>query len=59
MAAQKDDDGTPLGVMGTHFVCSPNLAEAANDLFNKEFNANGESNTLRGRLQVVVSPWLL
>lgn len=59
MASQKDDDGTPLGVMGTHFVCSPALAEAANDLFNKENLAGGEANTLRGRLQVVVSPWLL
>lgn len=59
MAAQKDDDGTPLGIQGTHFVCSPNLFEAANDLFTKERLANGEDNTLRGRLQVVNSPWLL
>lgn len=59
MASQKDDDGTPLGVMGTHFVCSPTLAETANDLFAKEYLASGETNTLRGRLQVVVSPWLL
>ena len=59
MASQKDDDGTPLGVMGTHIVVSPALGETAKDLFEREFLSSGASNTLRGRLQVVVSPWLL
>ncbi len=59
MASQKDDDGTPLGIMGTHFVCSPTLAETARSLFSQERLANGASNTLRNRLQVVDSPWLL
>ena len=59
MASQKGDSGKPLKVMGTHIVVSPNLQEVANDLFNKEFLANGETNTLRGRLQVVVAPELL
>lgn len=59
MASQKDDDGTPLGVMGTHLVCSPTLAEPARKLFGQQYLANGASNTLYGRLQVVASPWLL
>lgn len=59
MASQRDDDGTPLGVQGTHFVCSPALAESARKLFANQFLASGASNTLFGRLQVVSSPWLL
>jgi phage major head subunit gpT-like protein len=59
MASQKDDDGTPLGVRGTHLVCSPTLAESARKLFGTQYLANGASNTLYGRLQVVDSPWLL
>jgi phage major head subunit gpT-like protein len=59
MASQKDDDGTPLGVMGTHLVCSPTLGETARDIFSQERLANGASNTLRNRLQVVESAWLL
>lgn len=59
MASQKDDDGTPLGVQGTHLVCSPTLAETARDIFSMQFLANGQTNTLRNRLTVVESPWLL
>lgn len=59
MASQKDDDGTPLGVQGTHLVCSPTLAETARDIFSMQFLANGASNTLRNRLEVVDTPWLL
>lgn len=59
MASQKDDDGTPLGVKGTHIIVSPTLAETARDIFAKEFLANGETNTLRNRLEVVESAWLL
>ena len=59
MAAQKGDDGEPLDIQGTHIVVSPNLQEQANDLFNKANLATGESNTLNGRLKVVVSGRLL
>jgi phage major head subunit gpT-like protein len=59
MASQKDDDGTPLGVRGTHFVCSPTLAEQARKLFALQYLAGGANNTLYNRLQVVESPWLL
>ena len=59
MASQKDDDGTPLGVKGTHLVCSPTLAETARDIFSAQLLANGATNTLRNRLEVVDSSWLL
>lgn len=59
MASMKDDDGTPLELRGTHLVCSPTLAETARDIFAKDILANGETNTLKNRLQVVDSAWLL
>lgn len=59
MASQKDDAGEPLDVTGDTLVVSPTLAEVAKDLVTKEFLTGGESNTLRGRLQVVVSGRLL
>jgi phage major head subunit gpT-like protein len=59
MASQKDDAGEPLEVMGTTMVVSPNLYETANDILTKEFLTGGETNTLRGRLKLVVSPRLL
>ena len=59
MAAQKDNNGEPLNVMGTTLVCSPNLYETAVDLMAKDYLATGESNTLKGRLKVVQSGWLL
>lgn len=59
MAAQKGDDGEPLDIQGTHIVVSPNLQEQANDLFNKATLNTGETNTLNGRLKIVVSTRLL
>lgn len=59
MASQRGDSGKPLKIMGTHMVVGPADAEVARDLFTKERLANGEDNTMRGRLQVVVAPELL
>lgn len=59
MAAQKDDNGEPLDVTPTHLVVGPNQSELARDLISKDFLGNGESNTLKGRLQVIVSGRLL
>jgi phage major head subunit gpT-like protein len=59
MSVQRGDTGKPLGIMGTHLVCSPALAETARDILGREFLANGASNTMRGRLQLVVAPELL
>jgi phage major head subunit gpT-like protein len=59
MGKQLGNNGEPLDVQGTHLVVSPNLRETANELINAERLANGASNTLRGRLQVLSSAWLL
>lgn len=59
MASQKDDNGNPLAVRGTHLVCSPTLGETARKIVTQERLANGEDNVLKGRLIVVESPWLL
>lgn len=62
MSSQKDDNGNPLGIQGTHLICSPALYETANDIMTKEVLGVGgvtETNTLKGRLKVVSSPWLL
>lgn len=59
MAGYKDDDGTPMGTIGTHFVCSPTQAEIARKVFSVEKLANGADNTLYRRLEIVASPWLL
>ncbi|MBX3589078.1 MAG: Mu-like prophage major head subunit gpT family protein [Ramlibacter sp.] len=59
MGSQKDNNGEPLNTMGTTLVCSPNLYETAVDLMAKDYLAAGESNTLKGRLKVVQSGYLL
>lgn len=59
MSSQRGDTGKPLGVMGTHIVVGPALGEAARSMFTAEYLAGGATNTLRGRLQVVVAPELL
>lgn len=59
MSVQKGETGKALGIMGTHFVCSPTIAETARRLFTLERLANGQDNPLKGRLQVVVAHELL
>ena len=58
MGAQKDDAGEPLEIDPDTIFVSPNLREAARDLFTKELIAN-ETNTLKNRLNVVSSGYLL
>jgi phage major head subunit gpT-like protein len=59
MAKQVNDAGEPIDVQGDTIYVSPNLQEQANDLFNKATLATGETNTLNGRLKVVVSSRLM
>lgn len=59
MGGQKDNNGEPLNVEGNLLVCSPNLYETAVDLMSKDVLATGESNTLKGRLKVIKSGYLL
>jgi phage major head subunit gpT-like protein len=56
--AQRDDSGEPLQLDADTIFVSPNLREAARDLFSKELIAN-ETNTLKNRLNVVSSGFLL
>lgn len=58
MGAQRDDSGEPLQIDADTIFVSPNLREAARDLFSKELIAN-ETNTLKNRLNVVSSGYLL
>lgn len=58
MASQKGESGKPLKTMPTHLVVGPSQMEIARDLLAKERLANGESNTLRNRLELVVVPEL-
>lgn len=59
MARQFNDAGEPIDVKGDTIYVSPNLQEQANDLFNKATLNTGETNTLNGRLKVVVSSRLM
>ena len=59
MASQKGESGKPLKVTPTHLVCSPTLGETARKIFGAELINGGESNVLKGRLQVIEAPELL
>lgn len=59
LSVQRGETGKPLGVMGTHFVCSPTIGESARRLFGNERLASGADNPLYKRLQVVVAAELL
>lgn len=59
ISSQKANNGEPLNIQATTLVVPSNLRETANDLMAKEYIAYGESNTLRGRLSVVSSAYLL
>jgi phage major head subunit gpT-like protein len=59
MASQKGNNGEPLNVCAETLVVPSSLNETALDLVNKEYLANGESNTLRGRFKVVSTGYLL
>lgn len=59
MGSQKDNNGEPLNTQANVLVCSPNLYETALDLISKDILSGGESNTLKGRLKVIGTGWLL
>lgn len=57
-----DEEGRYLGVMPTHIVCGPDLADTAEELVSSQYKpdstvANGEPNVLRG-LKVLVLPYI-
>lgn len=58
LTSRTGDYGHPLGFVGTHLLVPPTLEFAATALLKNAFNAAGATNTLAGRLQILVSPWL-
>ena len=58
LTSRKADYGRPLGLRGTHLLVPSTLEFAAVALLKNAFNAAGATNTLAGRLQIIVSPWL-
>ncbi|MEL6785119.1 MAG: Mu-like prophage major head subunit gpT family protein [Pseudomonadota bacterium] len=58
MTSQVDDEGSPLAVMPTLLVVPPSLRAAANELIKAERRANGETNTDRDLVEVLVCPYL-
>lgn len=58
MTSQKDDEGNPLAVMPTLLVVPPSLRTKANELVKAERRANGETNTDKDLVEVLVCPYL-
>ena len=54
----KGDEGRPLGLRGSHLLVPPALREEATKLMMNELGSNGETNTVKGWAEVIVSPWL-
>lgn len=59
MSSQLGESGKPLKTLGTHLVVSPLLAEKARALLTKDTLAGGETNSMKGRLELVVAAELL
>lgn len=59
MNSQRSETGKPLKVVASHLVCGPANYETFRKLMTKDHLANGESNTLKNRLQLVMAPELL
>ena len=52
------DNGDPLGVSPTVLVVGPTNRDAGEAILKREQLANGESNTLRNAVELIVVPWL-
>ncbi len=58
MTGQKDDEGNPLAVMPTLLVVPPTLRSKANELLKAERKANGQTNTDKDLVEILVCPYL-
>jgi phage major head subunit gpT-like protein len=58
MQTLKRDGGDPMGIVPTHLVVDPTNESAARGILEKEYLANGESNTNYHTAELIVSPWL-
>lgn len=52
------DTGKPLRIRPTLLIVPPELEQTAIDILNKDFLANGESNTSKGLMEYLVADWL-
>lgn len=59
MMKQFNDAGEPIDIKPDTVYVSPNNRQAARDLFEKPYLANGETNVLNGSMKVVVSSRLI
>lgn len=53
----KNDEGIPLGINPNLLVIGSSNADVAEELFTKARLANGEDNTLLGKIEILISPW--
>jgi len=58
MTTLKSDQGRPLGTKPTLLVVGPGNGDAARDLINADRLANGASNTDRGLVEVLETPYV-
>lgn len=58
LSGRKGDHGRPLGLKATHLVVPSSLEFEARELLENERDAAGATNVMRGRLQLMVAPWL-
>ncbi len=54
----KSDEGAPLGTSANLLVCGSSNRSAAKAVVEKEYLANGESNTNYKAVEVLIVPWL-
>lgn len=58
MQSYKADGGRPLGVKPTLLVVPPSLEKAGEDIVVADRLANGASNTNKGKVKLLATPWL-
>ena len=58
MEGMKGDEGRPLGLKPTHLLVPPTLRAEATKLMNNELGDNGQTNTVKGWAEPMISTWL-
>ena len=58
MMSQKGDYGRPLGIVPDLLVVPPSLEDEAEEILKADRNAAGATNTQKGKVEMLVVPWL-
>lgn len=58
MMERKSAEGRPLGIRPNLLIVPPSLEKEAEDLLLADRNASGATNTMKGKVQILVSEWL-